>query len=63
MNNKLVLFDDIDWSYEYTLTNYLKLNKKQTDELTNSDYSEIYECAGIHIAFFYNLDCKKRPSE
>ncbi len=52
MNSKIKLFDDIKWAYEYTLKTYLKLNQKSKNDLTEQDLNEIYEYAGIHIAFF-----------
>lgn len=59
MEEKLKLYDDISWSYEYALNTYIKLSKKEISELTDSDYSEIYECAGVHIAFFITWLVKK----
>lgn len=52
MEQRLKLYDDVAWSYEYTLKTYMKTNRKSMGELTEADKAEIYEWAGIHIAFF-----------
>lgn len=59
MESNIILYDDVEWYYEYALNNYLKLNKKEIGNLTYNDKKYIYEWAGNHIAFFITWIVKR----
>lgn len=47
-----ISFDKVDWHYESAIDAYCRINNKDSEDLSDEEYDNLYLYAGNHIGFF-----------